>query len=114
MEKLFLHGLSPSIVKGIFKVRKNACKFRNFQVLYPISKKTTKFGTVTVTTKKPQINLELNSWQYQKCNLSEIFNSENEKWKGETCPCIFVKHAYKTSISCKHNHCYISFIKCQG
>ena len=50
-----LNGLSPPIMLDLFTTRENIYNLRNFRELHCEKKKTTRFGTETVTYKAAQL-----------------------------------------------------------
>ena len=86
----FDKGLSPPIVKDLFKARENVFNIRNFQTFATNTKHTTKYGTETITYRAPQLWNQLPDDIKSSTSLS-VFRNKIKSWNCENCPCRLCK-----------------------
>ena len=86
----FDKGLSPPIVKDLFKTRENVFNIRNFQTFATNTKHTTKYGTETITYRAPQLWNQLPDDIKSSTSLS-VFRNKIKSWNFENCPCRLCK-----------------------
>ena len=86
----YLNGLSPPIMKDIFKQRENIYNTRNFRPFSSHNLKTNIYGTESVTYKSSQIwNIIPNEIKEAKSLIA--FKHSIKQWSCDNCPCRLCK-----------------------
>jgi len=86
----FLNGLSPPIMKDIFKLRENSYNLRNFRPFVSHNVKTNIYGTESVTYKSSQLWNQIPN-EIKKAKSLITFKKSIKEWSCNNCPCRLCK-----------------------